>query len=324
MTEIYSAPMNFYSNSAFRHLLLNHKCDYVFTEMILVKYIDELSQVKKIKTAENDAKKTIFQIALSKEKEIVQGINTILKHVPKAEEINLNMGCPQSSMQKNRCCSGILFDKEHMKRLCARLSKECRKYGIIPSIKLRTGIHPEKIEINRYLDILSSFGIDKVYIHARTLKHNYTRAANYTPLKNIKKQFPNMKIILNGDIDSYEAYREIIEEYSCDGIMIGRAALSNPLIFEQIKDKTETRDCPYDPYLKDPTIIIDGQHTKMSDDKKKIIDEFLAIAIDFNIAPETVINNLSYLLKGISGGIRLLKKSRLCATVEDIRKQLIL
>ena len=56
MTEIYSAPMNLYSNSAFRHLLLNHKCDYVFTEMIHVKHIDDISQINKIKTTENDAK----------------------------------------------------------------------------------------------------------------------------------------------------------------------------------------------------------------------------------------------------------------------------
>ena len=50
MTELYCAPMNLYSNFCYRHLLLKHQCDYVFTEMILVKHIENKSQLEKIKT----------------------------------------------------------------------------------------------------------------------------------------------------------------------------------------------------------------------------------------------------------------------------------
>jgi len=291
MKTLYFAPINLYGNKAYRQLLLNHEADYVFTELIMC---DRLEKEIKQGKLEEISKKTIVQIGANTKEQIIEVLNQIISN-----EVNLNLGCPHSSYKKRMICSGILYDIKFLDKITKTFSDECKKYDKIPSVKIRIGIDPEKIEIEKYLKILEKNNIKKVYIHARTLRHPYTKPVEKKVLFGLKKKFPNLNLVYNGDIDSYEKYLEV-EPYF-EGVMIGRAALSNPLIFKQIKKKEKNQKInDYEPFVNNPNIkIIDGKmfHSR---EKKQLIREFETIAKKLKLSKKQIDANLKYLNKGIT------------------------
>ncbi len=319
MTELYFAPMNFLSNYVYRHILLENGADFVFSELIMLDKLDEEIKKDKLKFINEDIVKTIIQIGTSDILELEQGIKKIKELIPKIKEINLNMGCPQSSMLQKKICGGILTDKSLMKELCLELAKQCKLNNIAPSIKLRLGTDKNHIEINKYLEILQESDVNKVYIHARPSKYSYQKPALYKPLINIKKDFPKMKIILNGDIDSYNKYKEVTK-IKPDGIIIGRAALSNPLIFQQIKDKLIIKSIKFNPVLNDPNIILKNKEYILSKEKQNIIKGLITLAIKENLRYVLLKNNLVYLVKGLTNNSAFLKKINGSSDINTIEK----
>ncbi len=312
--------MNRFSNYVFRHILLENKANFVFTELIMLDNLDDEFNEYKLKFIPADIHKTIIQIGTSNKQELKKGINKIKKLIPNLKEINLNMGCPRSSMLQNKICSGILTDLDLMQELSSELVKQCKLHNIIPSVKLRLGTDINNIKINTYLNILQNSKIDKVYIHARPNKYSYQKPAVYKSLINIKKDFPEMKIILNGDIDSYDQYKKIISEINCDGVMIGRAALSNPLIFQQIKNKLIINSKGFNPILNDPNIKLVNNKYVLSKEKQLVIKDFIVLAIEEDLKYILLKNNLVYLMKGLTNNSIFLKKINQTTNIKDIEK----
>jgi tRNA-dihydrouridine synthase B len=286
--KLYVAPMNLFSNHIYRHLLLKHGADVAFTEVIMMDILEEEKAKGKLKVIPGD--KTVFQIGTSKVEQIKEAATLFNPH-----EINLNMDCPHSTMVKEKICGGILTDVVLMKELCTAMVQECKN----PSVKLRIGLSEDRIYIDKYLDVISSSGIKKVYIHARPLRYSYSRPAMQEIFIGLKDKFPKMEIVINGDID-----HNIPEGY--DGIMIGRAALFNPLIFEQIKAGVKSDG--YDPIHNDPNMIKKDFGIHVGAKKKEAILEFLQIAIEYEGRLELVKRNLMYLFKGVTGSQDMLNK----------------
>jgi tRNA-dihydrouridine synthase B len=317
--ELYFAPINQLSNYVYRHILLENGADFVFSELIMLNKLGAEIKKDKLKFIKRDLQKTIFQIGTSDKKELAEGIKKIKQLIPNLKEINLNMGCPQSTMLQKKVCGGILTDKVLMRKLCVELSKQCMLYNVIPSIKLRLGTDKNNIEINDYLKILQESNINKVYIHARPNKYSYQKPALYNSLANVKKDFSNIKIILNGDIDSYDKYKEVTK-IKPDGVMIGRAALSNPLIFKQIKDKLIIKSTKFNPVLNDPNIILINKKYLLSKEKQSIIKDLIALAIKENLRYILLKNNLVYLTKGLTNNSAFMKKVNQTDNIKDIQR----
>lgn len=321
MTPLYLAPLNKLNNSVYRHMLLSNGADYAFTELIFTEYLFDDLQLEKLDVFEEDLPKTIFQIAASTTEEIKKGIDKLFQKV-KPVEVNLNMGCPNSRMKKKKICGGILYDKEHMKNLCEQLFKESKLHNFVPSVKLRMGTAEHKIEIDAFLNVIQGAGIKKVYVHGRTLKHGYSRPANYVPLKEIKKQFPDLTIVLNGDVFSYESYK-LLNEFPNDGVMIGRAALYNPLIFQQIKNKIPGRKGGFEPCSLDPYIVQKASKFYPSEEKKEFILNYLELAKKHDLHLQYVRNNLSYVLRGLSGYKKIKKQINEATEINAIEVALL-
>ena len=192
----------------------------------------------------------------------------------------------------------------------AILSKALSAYKeFIPSVKLRLGTDVENIEIVDYLRILQVNGIKKVYVHARPLRYNYTRPSLSFNFHDLEKKFSDLTLIYNGDIDSPNLARNY------DNVMIGRAALINPFIFQDIKSNKLYREGEYNPSLKDPHLVRNTL-VSLSEEKIAIICEFLDLAIKYNLRPILAKNNLSYLLKGVSRADSLVKLIRQSESIE--------
>ena len=277
MHMLFFAPMNLVGNCLYRHFLLKRGADYVFSELIRMDRVREEFTKEKHRIISGDEDRTIMQIGAATEEEIDQGVK-LFPH----SEINLNMCCPHSTLVQNNRCGGILKQPALMRRLCMHLARSRDN----ASVKIRLGPSMDDIRVDEYLRIIQDSGLRKVFIHARTLRHPYHKPAFYAPLQDIQRRFPGLHIVINGDIDSYDAAMQAMEYTGCKDIMIGRAALMNPDVFRQIRDQIPAKTERYDPLRND-----------ISQDRLARVRELICLA-----GPDTRIEplkaNIIYLLKG--------------------------
>ena len=301
MISTYMAPMNGLTNNSFRNLCLFYNADFVFSELIWVDDLEE--EYVNIKLKCDNVSKTIFQICAKNASVIDQGVKKIKKFHPGLVEINYNMGCPQSTLNKKFIAGGILNSIKEIKRVGKIFFDACSNIDVIPSIKIRLGPNPGKIEIYEYLEILSSIGIKKFYVHGRTLHHPYSKPAILDEFNKIKKKFPDLKIIANGDIANYQDYKKICS-FDVDGVMIGRKGLIDPNIFKKIKD------CVDSPKQNQYEFVV----------KKKMLLKFLEICKKDELSIDNVKNNIYWMSKELVGGNSFRKSLNDVDNIENIKK----
>jgi tRNA-dihydrouridine synthase len=307
-----------YGNYVFRHVLLECGADFVFTEMIGLENLDKEFQNNKFALYPEDAQYTIPQLLVATEEEIEEGLELFDTYFSECTEYNLNMDCSHSSMLKKGLGGGLLLNEEQMGKMTKAFSQAVRSRNKTPSAKIRIGVKNKEMKIKRYLRILSTNGIQKVYIHTRPVRYPYEKPALYDPLVGLKKVYPDMEIVANGDVDSFESFSVLSEKAHCDGVAIGRAALVNPLIFEQIKKGLLTRGGKYNPFLKDPNIIRHGGTAKLTQEKKAIIERYIRYAKEKEVRMKLVKNTLHSLTKGLTYHRAFKKAMNASQTLEEI------
>ena len=158
------------------------------------------------------------------------------------DEINLNVGCPSDRVQKGKFGACLMLEPN----LVADCLFNMRNAVTIPvSIKCRLGVdHHDTYEfIHNFVSIVSQSGIKTFIIHARNgiLKGLSPRQnRNIPPLKydyvyNLKKDFPNLEIIINGGIKNLDQSETHLKKV--DGVMIGRAAYENPFMLKEVDSR---------------------------------------------------------------------------------------
>ena len=307
MIKFYFAPLNKLGNIIYRKICLNHGADFVFSEMIrLDKLIeDDVAQSRKIKLDEEYTLKTIFQVMSEDIENLENGLNKFYEIIKNPIEINYNMGCPQSSLAKNFVGGGILKDLPRVEYVCKTLSDFCITKNIIPSIKIRLGPSRDKIVLEKVLDIARDNGINKVYVHGRCLRDGYNRPATFDEIKIAVKNHPDMEIVVNGDIKDYESFNIAIDT-GCSSVLIGRAALEDPRIFNILKDNEQKFE-----------IVSNGVKIE---DRMDIILEFLTLSKGYDLPISFTKGNLAYLTRGVIGGSEFRNKVNDCKNIDEILK----
>ena len=154
------------------------------------------------------------------------------------EIIDINYGCPVKKVACKGAGAGILLDLPKMQQMTAEIVKRVNKPV---TVKTRLGWDENTIKIKEVAERLQDVGIKALTIHGRTRKQMYKGEADWAPIAEVKNM-PNIEIPIfgNGDIDSPEKALEYRQKYGIDGIMIGRAAIGYPWIFNEIKHFFET------------------------------------------------------------------------------------
>lgn len=147
-----------------------------------------------------------------------------------AQIIDINMGCPAKKVCNVMAGSALLQDEP----LVARILEAVVKAVDVPvTLKTRLGWDPDNRNIGRVARLAENCGIQALAIHGRTRACGYGGEASYDLIRQIKAE-TRMPIIANGDIDSPEKARYVLEHTGADAIMIGRAAQGRPWIFREI------------------------------------------------------------------------------------------
>ena len=147
-----------------------------------------------------------------------------------AQIIDINMGCPAKKVCNKAAGSSLLRDEE----LVARILKAVVDSVSVPvTLKIRTGWSPDARNGVRIAQIAEDVGVQALAVHGRTRACMFTGSAEYATIAAIKNAV-HIPIFANGDIDSPQKAREVLEQTQADGLMIGRSAQGRPWIFREM------------------------------------------------------------------------------------------
>lgn len=161
-----------------------------------------------------------------------------------AEIIDINMGCPAKKVCNTLAGSALLRDEPLVARI---LDAVVRAVNIPVTLKIRTGWDSQNkngVEIAR---MAQDIGVQALAVHGRTRSCFFKGEAEYETIAAIKDAI-QIPVIANGDIESPEKARLVLQQTNADGVMIGRAAQGRPWIFREIDHYLKTGE-----YLPEPT-----------------------------------------------------------------------
>jgi nifR3 family TIM-barrel protein len=231
------APMEDVSDPPFRAVCKTNGADLMYTEFISSEGLirDAAKSVQKLDVY--DYERPIGIQIFGNE------ISSMRQAAAIAEEagpdiLDINYGCPVNKVACKGAGAGILLDIDKMVAMTAEIVKAVK---IPVTVKTRLGWDENTIKINEVTERLQDVGIQAISIHARTRKQMYKGEADWSYLAEIMK---NNRITIpvfgNGDIDSPEKAKTYKEKYGVNGLMIGRAAIGYPWIFNEIKHYLQT------------------------------------------------------------------------------------
>jgi len=144
--------------------------------------------------------------------------------------VDINMGCPAKKVCRKQAGSALLADESLVRSI---LQTVVNSVDVPVTLKIRTGISPDKRNAVRIAQIAQDSGIQALAVHGRTRTDKFNGSAEYKTIRNIC-QSVDIPVIANGDIGSPLKAKQVLEFTGADGIMIGRAAQGRPWIFKEI------------------------------------------------------------------------------------------
>lgn len=234
--NILLAPMAGITDLPFRLICEKYGAGLTCTEMISSKgifYND--SKTKLLLNVENEKKPVSAQIFGSD----VEAMKYAAKYVSQIVDIvDINMGCPAPKIVKNGDGSRLLLDLKLVEEIASNVVKASK---VPVTVKIRKGWDSNNIVAVEVAKILESVGVSAITIHGRTRAEYYSGKADWDIIRKVKESV-NIPVIGNGDITSKEEAKAMFEQTNVDGIMIGRASIGNPWIFEEIINYLEEKE----------------------------------------------------------------------------------
>jgi nifR3 family TIM-barrel protein len=226
------APMEDVTDIAFRLMCKDFGADMVYTEFVssdaLIRSVNKTQQ--KLIVAE-DERPVSIQIYGRDVDSMVEAAKICEEARP--DILDINFGCPVKRVAGKGAGAGMLRNIP----LMLEITREVVKAVNIPvTVKTRLGWDAENKIIVDLAEQLQDCGIAALTVHGRTRSQMYTGEADWTLIGEIKNN-PRMRIpiIGNGDVTSAEICKEKFDTYGVDGVMIGRASIGRPWIFEEVK-----------------------------------------------------------------------------------------
>ena len=154
--------------------------------------------------------------------------------------LDFNMGCPVPKVVNNGEGSALMKQPKLAEEI---LSKLVRAVDKPVTVKIRKGFDDASVNAVEIAKIAESCGVSAIAVHGRTRAQYYSGKADWDIIRQVKEAV-KIPVIGNGDVNSPQAAKALLEQTGCDGIMIGRAAQGNPWIFREVNA-----------YLEDGTLL---------------------------------------------------------------------
>ena len=308
-SKVFLAPMAGVSDPALRIMCKKMGAGLVVTELTSVNAI-----VAKHEQLESQSKDITEFIEFSeKERPLsVQLFGSDIAALEKAAKIvephfdmiDYNMGCPAPHITK-QMAGGALLQNADLTRQIFRTLVNAVKKPI--SLKMRIGVTEETNSL--FLDIAKiaeQEGIEMMTLHPRTVSQGYSGHADWDMIKKLK-QNASVPVVGNGDITSPEIAKKVLDYTECDYLMIGRGAMGNPFIFEQINDYLET-----------------GVYKKYTlTDKLEAFVTYLELTEKYHIRFANIKQQAIRFTKGTVGGGQLRNRLSTATNTDELKEMLL-
>ena len=232
------SPMAGAADYAMRFVCRSHGLSYAVTEMVSAKammYGDK--KTRRLAAIRPDDVPLAVQIFGSDPHamanaaiEIVRGANEDGEPMPAA--IDINMGCPVPKIVKNGDGSALMKDPALAHDIVAACVRALEGTGVPVTVKIRAGWEANKnaVEVAKTVE---DAGASLIVVHGRTREQMYSPPVDMEIIADVKRAV-EIPVVGNGDVRSYEDAEAMISATGCDGVAIGRGALGDPWIFEEI------------------------------------------------------------------------------------------
>ena len=220
---------------------------------------------------------------------------------PYFDIIDYNMGCPAPHVTKQMAGGALLQEVNLTQQIFQTLVNAVKKPV---TLKIRSGVtDASKFLFRNIAEIAEDEGIQMITFHPRTVNQGYSGNADWTMIKELK-EISSIPIVGNGDIVTPEDAKIMLDKTNCDYVMIGRGAMGNPFLFEQINDYLET-----------------GTYKEYSfHDKLDSFFNYLHLTNQYKIKFANIKSQAMRFTKGMDGGSKLRSKITLSKNIEELEK----
>jgi len=224
------APLAGFTDLPFRSVVKKFGADLTVSEMISSNALAHGSQ-KTLHMLKKSPIEDPYSVQISaNDPEMARRAVEILNEQEGIDIIDLNCGCPVPKVFGHGSGSALLDDLPRLKAILKSIKETSNKS--MNSAKIRLGVN-DKNHVNIAKSIQDT-GVDYIAVHGRTRAGKYKAPVDYDAIKEIKEAV-SIPVIANGDIDSFDKAKWVLEHTGADGVMIGRGAVGAPWIFHQLK-----------------------------------------------------------------------------------------
>lgn len=296
------APMAGVSDRAYRELCVRFGAAYCVSEMVSSKALSFNSKKSEELMEISDLERPCgIQIFGDDPKCMADAAKHALENKP--DIIDINMGCPAPKISSNGSGSALMKNP----RLCGEIVKAVTAVTNIPvTVKIRKGWDDDSVNAVEVAKICESAGAAAITVHGRTRQQYYKPPVDYDIIRAVRESV-SVPVIANGDIDSAERAKEVMDITGCDLVMIGRATLGNPWIFSQINA-----------YLENPNVKI---HTPDLEERLGVMIEHISKMVEYKGEHMAMLQARKLVVgyfKGMKGAAALRNEAGKIKTLDDL------
>ncbi len=285
LNPLFLAPMAGITDHPFRILCREMGAGVVFTEFVSANGIirENMKTLELMKFTDNE--RPIGIQLFGETPEIVGNSAKMVYDMLKPDIIDINYGCPVPKVTKKGAGSAALKDLCLMDDITQAVVEAVPEIPV--TVKMRAGWDQDNLVSTEAGVRMEKIGVGAITLHPRTTKQQFSGMSNWSLIKELKEAV-NIPVIGNGDVNSLEDYNKLLNETGCDGVMIGRAALGKPWIFNSLKNNTSA-DAVINPDLSQ-IINIAQRHFLM-------LTEYYNNSLSVNLSKK----HFNYYFKGFNG-----------------------
>lgn len=308
------APMEDVTDKSFRLICKELGADATYSEFVsadaLIRNIAATTRKLAIDSRERP---TAIQIYGREVEPMVEAARMV--EAAKPDILDINFGCPVKKVAGKGAGAGMLRDIPKMLEITRAVVKAV---SVPVTVKTRLGWDHEHKVIVELAEQLQDCGIEALTVHGRTRSQMYTGEADWEMIARVKEN-PRLHIpvIGNGDIDSPGRLLDAFSKYGVDGVMVGRAAIGNPWIFNDLKRALYPNDMRFAPLSVEEKFGILRRQIAESIDR---IDEYRGILhIRRHLATCTLFKGISHFRDTRIAMLRADSRAELMAILEDVQ-----
>lgn len=229
------APMAGVSDLPFRLLCREQGAGLVCMEMVSAKAIAYHNRNTERLMEINDREHPVSLQLFGSEPDLMAEIAAQIEDKP-FDILDINMGCPVPKIVGNGEGSALMKNPKLIEEIITKVSRAIKKPL---TVKFRKGFDDAHVNAVEIAKIAEASGAAAVAVHGRTREQFYSGTADWEIIRQVKEAV-SIPVIGNGDVDSPEKAKVLLDSTGCDGVMIGRAARGNPWLFHRVAEYLET------------------------------------------------------------------------------------